>query len=74
VLSGQVFTAYAAAGSTVGSPGRFGYDRAEHRLHVAEAHLTLEHFDRAADADRESIAAAPDETPAWVGPPSGPPP
>ncbi|WP_308299948.1 Twin-arginine translocation pathway signal [Streptomyces sp. CJ_13] len=47
-------------------PGRFGYDRAEHRLHVAEAHLTLERFDRAADVARESIAAAPAETPAWT--------
>ncbi|MGW1362997.1 Twin-arginine translocation pathway signal [Streptomyces chartreusis] len=47
-------------------PGRFGYDRAEHRLHVAEAHLTLERFDRAADVARESIAAAPAETPGWV--------
>lgn len=47
-------------------PGRFGYDRAEHRLHVAEAHLTLERYDRAADVARESIAAAPAETPAWV--------
>lgn len=47
-------------------PGRFGYDRAEHRLHVAEAYLTLERCDRAADVARESIAAAPDQTPAWV--------
>ncbi|WP_416969368.1 hypothetical protein [Streptomyces sp. 4F14] len=38
-------------------PGRFGYDRAEHRLHVAEAHLTLECFD---------CAAAPPETPGWA--------
>ncbi|WP_411145868.1 Twin-arginine translocation pathway signal [Streptomyces sp. x-80] len=52
--------------SAVELPGRFGYDRAEHRLHVAEAHLTLERFDRAADVARESIAAAPTETPAWV--------
>ncbi|WP_432137137.1 Twin-arginine translocation pathway signal [Streptomyces sp. bgisy154] len=47
-------------------PGRFGYDRAEHRLHVAEAYLTLERFDRAAAVAHESIAAAPDQTPAWV--------
>ncbi|MFJ6017463.1 Twin-arginine translocation pathway signal [Streptomyces sp. NPDC092952] len=47
-------------------PGRFGYDLAEHRLHVAEAYLTLERFDRAADVARESAAAAPAETPAWV--------
>ncbi|MFF8992493.1 Twin-arginine translocation pathway signal [Streptomyces sp. NPDC014983] len=47
-------------------PGRFGYDRAEHRLHVAEAYLTLERFDRAAAVARESIAAAPAETPGWV--------
>ncbi|MFJ8856093.1 Twin-arginine translocation pathway signal [Streptomyces sp. NPDC102437] len=47
-------------------PGRFGYDCAEHRLHVAEANLTLERFGRAADVARESIAAAPAETPAWV--------
>ncbi|MFJ4700651.1 Twin-arginine translocation pathway signal [Streptomyces sp. NPDC088768] len=47
-------------------PGRFGYDRAEHRLHVAEAYLTLERFDRAAGVARESIAAAPAETPGWV--------
>ncbi|WP_416975817.1 Twin-arginine translocation pathway signal [Streptomyces sp. 4F14] len=47
-------------------PGRFGYDRAEHRLHVAEAHLTLERFDRAAGVARESVAAAPAETPGWV--------
>jgi hypothetical protein len=47
-------------------PGRFGYDRAEHRLHVAEAHLTLERYDRAADVARESIAAAPAETPGWA--------
>ncbi|WP_233580341.1 Twin-arginine translocation pathway signal [Streptomyces triticirhizae] len=52
--------------SAVELPGRFGYDRAEHRLHVAEAHLTLERFDRAANVARESIAAAPAETPAWV--------
>ncbi|MER8036558.1 Twin-arginine translocation pathway signal [Streptomyces hydrogenans] len=47
-------------------PGRFGYDRAEHRLHVAEAHLTLERYDRAADVARTSIAAAPEHTPGWV--------
>lgn len=47
-------------------PGRFGYDRAEHRLHVSEAHLTLERFDQAAAVARESIAAAPAATPAWV--------
>ncbi|MEW1724677.1 Twin-arginine translocation pathway signal [Streptomyces sp. NPDC093109] len=47
-------------------PGRFGYDRAEHRLHVAEAHLTLERYDRAADVAHESIAAAPAHTPGWV--------
>ncbi|WP_332757117.1 Twin-arginine translocation pathway signal [Streptomyces sp. MT206] len=47
-------------------PGRFGYDRAEHRLHVAEAHLTLERYDRAAAVARESIDAAPAETPGWV--------
>ncbi|MGW2477003.1 Twin-arginine translocation pathway signal [Streptomyces sp. NPDC001665] len=47
-------------------PGRFGYDRAEHRLHVAEAHLTLERFDRAAAVALESIDAAPAETPGWV--------
>ncbi|WP_416971635.1 Twin-arginine translocation pathway signal [Streptomyces sp. 4F14] len=47
-------------------PGRFGYDRAEHRLHVAEAHLTLERYDRAADVAHESIAAAPPETPGWA--------
>lgn len=52
--------------SAVELPGRFGYDRAEHRLHVAEAYLTLERCDRAADVARESIAAAPAETPAWV--------
>ncbi|MCX4682191.1 Twin-arginine translocation pathway signal [Streptomyces sp. NBC_01433] len=47
-------------------PGRFGYDRAEHRLHVAEAHLTLERYDRAAEVARTSIAAAPEHTPGWV--------
>ncbi|AXG82947.1 Twin-arginine translocation pathway signal [Streptomyces paludis] len=47
-------------------PGRFGYDRAEHRLHVAEAHLTLERYDRAADVAHESLAAAPAHTPGWV--------
>jgi len=47
-------------------PGRFGYDRAEHRLHVAEAHLTLERFDRAAAVAHESIAAAPPQTPGWA--------
>lgn len=47
-------------------PDRFGYDRAEHRLHVAEAHLTLERFDRAAEVAWESVAAAPAETPAWA--------
>ncbi|WP_435059073.1 Twin-arginine translocation pathway signal [Streptomyces sp. bgisy060] len=47
-------------------PGRFGYDRAEHRLHVAEAHLTLERHDRAAEVARTSIAAAPEHTPGWV--------
>ncbi len=47
-------------------PGRFGYDRAEHRLHVAEAHLTLQRFDRAADVARQSIAAAPAQTPGWA--------
>jgi hypothetical protein len=47
-------------------PGRFGYDRAEHRLHVAEAHLTLQRFDLAAAVARDSIAAAPDETPGWA--------
>lgn len=52
--------------SAVELPGRFGYDRAEHRLHVAEAHLTLERYDRAADVARESIAAAPAETPGWA--------
>ncbi|GIH24618.1 hypothetical protein Aph01nite_29280 [Acrocarpospora phusangensis] len=52
--------------SAVELPGRFGYDRAEHRLHVAEANLTLERFDRAAEVARESIAAAPAETPAWA--------
>ncbi|GAA1018911.1 hypothetical protein Aple_025400 [Acrocarpospora pleiomorpha] len=52
--------------SAVELPGRFGYDRAEHRLHVAEAHLTLERFDRAAEVARESIAAAPAKTPAWA--------
>ena len=52
--------------SVVELPGRFGYDRAEHRLHVAEAHLTLERFDRAAEVAQESIVAAPAETPAWA--------
>lgn len=47
-------------------PGRFGYDRAEHRLHVAEAHLTLARFGEAAEVARESIAAAPVETPGWA--------
>ncbi|MFJ9434656.1 Twin-arginine translocation pathway signal [Streptomyces sp. NPDC101490] len=47
-------------------PGRFGYDAAEHRLHVAEAHLTLERYDRAADVARTSITAAPEHTPGWV--------
>ncbi|MDJ0342773.1 Twin-arginine translocation pathway signal [Streptomyces sp. H10-C2] len=47
-------------------PGRFGYDRAEHRLHVAEAYLTLERWDLAADVARQSIACAPAETPGWV--------
>jgi hypothetical protein len=54
------------AGASVEVPGRFGYDRAEHRLHVAEAHLALDRSDRAADVAHESIAAAPAETPAWV--------
>ncbi len=52
--------------SAVELPGRFGYDRAEHRLHVAEAHLTLERYDRAAEVARTSIAAAPEHTPGWV--------
>ena len=52
--------------SAVELPGRFGYDRAEHRLHVAEAHLTLGSYDRAAHVARESIAAAPAETPGWA--------
>ncbi|MYR56098.1 Twin-arginine translocation pathway signal, partial [Streptomyces sp. SID625] len=50
----------------VQAPGRFGYDRAEHRLHVAEAHLTLERYDRAAAVARESVDAAPAETPGWA--------
>lgn len=47
-------------------PGRFGYDLAEHRLHAAEAHLTLERYDRAAEVARESAAAAPQDTPGWA--------
>lgn len=52
--------------SGVEMPGRFGYDRAEHRLHVAEAYLTLERCDQAADVANQSIAAAPPQTPGWV--------
>ncbi|MGX1759403.1 Twin-arginine translocation pathway signal [Streptomyces lydicus] len=52
--------------SGVEMPGRFGYDLAEHRLHVAEAYLTLERGDRAADVARQSVAAAPEQTPGWV--------
>ncbi|WP_327268056.1 Twin-arginine translocation pathway signal [Streptomyces sp. NBC_01218] len=52
--------------SAVELPGRFGYDRAEHRLHVAEAHLTLERYDRAAEVAHTSIEAAPEHTPGWV--------
>ncbi|QMU73681.1 helix-turn-helix transcriptional regulator [Streptacidiphilus sp. P02-A3a] len=48
------------------TPGRFGYDLAEHRLHAAEAHLTLERYDRAAEVARESVAAAPLHTPGWA--------
>ncbi|UFQ99794.1 Twin-arginine translocation pathway signal [Streptomyces sp. Go40/10] len=52
--------------SAVELPGRFGYDRAEHRLHVAEAHLALERYDRAGDVARASVDAAPPDTPAWA--------
>ncbi|MEV0039456.1 Twin-arginine translocation pathway signal [Streptomyces sp. NPDC050804] len=52
--------------SGIEMPGRFGYDRAEHRLHVAEAYLTLERCDRASNVASQSIAAAPAQTPGWV--------
>ncbi|MEZ0093021.1 hypothetical protein [Streptacidiphilus sp. EB129] len=47
-------------------PGRFGYDLAEHRLHAAEANLTLRRYDRAARIAEESIAAKAPETPGWA--------
>lgn len=47
-------------------PGRFGYDLAEHRLHAAEANLTLRRYDRAAGIARESIAAKAPDTPGWA--------
>lgn len=52
--------------TAVEMPGRFGYDLAEHRLHAAEANLTLRRYDRAALVARESIAAAPVDTPGWA--------
>jgi hypothetical protein len=48
------------------SPGRFGFDHAEHLLHAAETHIALGHGDRASIHARESAAAAPDSSPAWA--------
>lgn len=52
--------------TAVEMPGRFGYDLAEHRLHAAEANLTLRRYDRAVQVATESIAAAPVDTPGWA--------
>lgn len=47
-------------------PGRFGYDLAEHRLHAAEANLTLRRYDRAAAIAEASIAVKTPYTPGWA--------
>ncbi|WP_042382705.1 hypothetical protein [Streptacidiphilus melanogenes] len=47
-------------------PGRFGYDLAEHRLHAAEANLTLRRYDRAARIAEASIAAKTPYSPGWA--------
>lgn len=47
-------------------PGRFGYDLAEHRLHAAEANLTLRRWERAAEIAEASIAVKTPYTPGWA--------
>lgn len=47
-------------------PGRFGYDLAEHRLHAAEANLTLRRYERAARIAEASIAVKTPYTPGWA--------
>ncbi len=48
------------------SPGRFGFDSAEHRLHAAEARLVLGRHDQAAAYATTSIDACIAETPGWA--------
>ena len=55
-----------ALDSATEQPGRFGYDRAEHLVHLAEAHLLLSRPRRAADAADESLTTKQDGTPGWV--------
>ncbi|OIV39507.1 hypothetical protein BIV57_00425 [Mangrovactinospora gilvigrisea] len=47
-------------------PGRFGYDRAEHLLHTAEAQMALGHLHHAAAAAEESIGLKQQESPGWA--------
>ncbi|MGQ0778025.1 MAG: hypothetical protein ACT4NY_27045 [Pseudonocardiales bacterium] len=48
------------------SPGRFGFDAAEYRLHAAEAQLVLGRYDQAAAYAATSIDACVPETPGWA--------
>lgn len=48
------------------SPGRFGFDAAEYRLHAAEAQLVLGRHDQAAAYVATSIDACAPETPGWA--------
>ncbi|MGN9779798.1 helix-turn-helix domain-containing protein [Nonomuraea sp. ZG12] len=48
------------------SPGRFGFDTAEFRLHAAESHLRLGHLDEAAAQASASIEACQPDTPGWA--------
>ncbi|WP_146057134.1 Twin-arginine translocation pathway signal [Streptomyces sp. SM14] len=47
-------------------PGRFGYDRAEHRLHQAEAHLALDAPRRALPLAEKSAEGCTPGTPGWA--------
>lgn len=48
------------------SPGRFGFDAAEYRLHAAEAQLVLGRHDQAATYATTSIDACVPKTPGWA--------
>lgn len=48
------------------TPGRFGFDRAEHLLHAAETHIALGQGDRAGEHARESVTAAAYASPGWA--------